>query len=236
MAELLQLLGRALDTSPGLAVAAAVVWGALSVLLSPCHLAGVPLVVAYMGGAAELPGFRRALAIASVFAAANLVSIAAVGALTAAAGRMLGDVGPAGDYALAAVFVLVGLDLLGVLPGPRWGVPSAAAARRGLAGALALGLVFGAAVGPCTFAFLAPVLGVGLKAGARHPGHAAALVALFGVGHAAVLAVAGASGGAVQRYVRWAAGARGPVVVRGAAGVLVVAAGVYFLFTARGAS
>ncbi len=233
MAELLRYFDTALAASPGVALGAALVWGALSVVLSPCHLSSIPLVVAYMGGSAELPGTRRALAISSTFAAGILASIAAVGLVTAAAGRMLGDVGRAGAYALAAVFILVGLNLLGVVPLPSFlSGSSATGARRGLRGALVLGLLFGAALGPCTFAFMAPVLGVALREGAREPTFAAAMVFLFGVGHAAVIAVAGAFGEAVQRFLHWSAGSKGPAIVRAAAGVLVLLGGIYFLYTA----
>lgn len=60
---------------------------------------------------------RRAFGYALLFALGILISIAAVGGLTAAAGRMLGDVGPA-NYAVAVVLLLVGLHLLNILPLP----------------------------------------------------------------------------------------------------------------------
>ena len=40
------------------------------------------------------------------------ITIAAIGAITAAAGRMMGDVGRYGNYFVAAIFFLVGLYLL----------------------------------------------------------------------------------------------------------------------------
>ena len=83
----------------GFALPAAFAWGVLSVALSPCHLSSVPLVVAYMSGGAELPSGRGALWISSAFAAGILGSIALIGMVTAAAGRMLGDVGRFGQLA-----------------------------------------------------------------------------------------------------------------------------------------
>jgi cytochrome c-type biogenesis protein len=234
MGELLQFFDSAFSASAPVALAAAVAWGALSVMLSPCHLSSIPLIVAYMGGDGAPPGPRRAFAISSSFAAGILGSIALVGLATAAVGRMLGDVGPIGTYLLAAVFIAVGLNLLGVLPLPSFlSAPSSSGARRGPLGALLLGLLFGVALGPCTFAFMAPVLGVALRSAKTTPGYGALLVLLYGLGHAAVIALAGVFGDSVQRYLTWSAGSRGPAIIRGVAGVLVILGGVYFLITGR---
>jgi cytochrome c-type biogenesis protein len=234
MAEILTAFGSAFSASLLLAAPAALGWGVLSVVLSPCHLSSVPLVVAYMGGGAgaELPTGRRALAISSAFAGGILASIAAIGALTAAAGRMLGDVGRAGTWTLAVVFLVFGLNLLGVLPLPTFGARPQAMRRRGVIGALLLGLVFGAALGPCTFAFMAPLLGLVLHAGENGAAAGVLLVALFGLGHAATIALAGASLQSVQRWLGWRAGARAVAWVRAGAGAAVLAGGVYFVYTA----
>jgi cytochrome c-type biogenesis protein len=234
MAELLRFFGDALAASPAIALLAALVWGVMSVVLSPCHLSSIPLVVAYMNGGTELPTARRALGISTSFAFGILASIAAIGFVTAAAGRMLGDVGPAGNYVMAVVFFAVGLNLVGVLPLPSsFGGRSFRTGRRGALGALVLGLVFGAALGPCTFAFMAPILGVGFRAGSTAPGYAALLITLFGIGHAGIIVLAGSFAEGVQRWMNWKAGSRGASVVRFTAGVLVILAGAYFLYTAR---
>ena len=164
MERLLSTFGAAFGATAAVALTAAFAWGVLSVALSPCHLSSVPLVVAYMSGGTELPSGRRALGLSSAFALGILVSIALVGAITAAAGRMLGDVGRFGTWFLAGVFLLVGLNLLGVLPLPSFGGGPAEAKRRGPAGAALLGLTFGVALGPCTFAFMAPLLALALGA------------------------------------------------------------------------
>lgn len=233
MGGLLAAFGEAFVASGALALAAAFSWGVLSVALSPCHLSSVPLVVAYMSGGAEFPSGRRALRLSSAFAGGILASIGLVGVVTAAAGRMLGDVGRAGSWMLAAVFFVVGLNLLGVLPLPALGSVPTAPRRRGAAGALLLGLVFGVALGPCTFAFMAPLLGIAFRAaGAGGAARAALLVGLFGAGHAAAIALAGTSVQSVNRWVGGRIGARALPVVRGVAGVSVILGGAYFVWTA----
>jgi cytochrome c-type biogenesis protein len=232
VAELLTAFAGAFSASLLLAAPAALLWGVLSVALSPCHLSSVPLVVAYMAGGPDLPTGRRALAISSSFALGILASIAVIGGVTAAAGRMLGDVGRAGTWTLAAVFVVFGLNLLGVLPLPTFAKAPTGTRRRGALGALLLGLVFGAALGPCTFAFMAPLLGLVLHAGEAGAGAGVLLVALFGLGHAGAIAFAGASFQPVQRWLAWRAGARAVELLRAGAGVAVLCGGAYFVYTA----
>jgi cytochrome c-type biogenesis protein len=232
MLELLTAFGRAFEASAALALPAAFLWGLLSVVLSPCHLSSIPLVVAWMSGGEELPSGRRAVLLSASFAAGILGSIAVIGTVTVAAGRMAGDVGPWMTWALAAVFFVVGLNLLGILPLPSWSSLPTSARRKGPGGALVLGLVFGAALGPCTFAFMAPLLGLAFRAGAEQAAFGALLVLLYGLGHSVAIVVAGASAQTVQRWLSWKAGARAAALVRRGAGLAVIAGGIYFLYSA----
>jgi len=63
--------------------------------------------------------------------------------------------------------------------------------RKGLLAALILGLVFGVALGPCTFAYMAPMLGVTFKLAATNPFYGAALLLAYGIGHCSVIVAAG---------------------------------------------
>jgi len=108
MEQLLSALTRAVEGTPAVALAAAFVWGILSILLSPCHLASIPLIVAFIDEQGRI-STRRALAISTLFAVGILITIAAIGAITAAAGRMLGDIGSWSNYAVAIIFFVVGL-------------------------------------------------------------------------------------------------------------------------------
>lgn len=232
MVELLTALGRAFEASTALALPAAFAWGGLSVALSPCHLSSVPLVVAYMSGGDEFPAGRRALWLSSAFAGGILASIALVGLATAAAGRIVGDVGRVGNWLVAALFFAVGLNLVGVLPTPAYARASWDG-RRGPVGALLLGLTFGVALGPCTFAFMAPLLGIAFRAsGDGRVAYGVLLVALYGLGHAAAIVFAGSSIQSVSRWLAWRSGARAVVVVKVVAGVAVMLGGAYFLWTA----
>ena len=162
MDELFTNLTHAVEGTPASPSPPPFVWGILSIVLSPCHLASIPLIVGFIDKQGRITT-RRAFAISSLFAVGILITIAAIGAITAAAGRMMGDVGRYGNYFVAAIFFVVGLHLLDVIPMPWSGPGQVGMKRKGLLAALVLGLVFGIALGPCTFAYMAPMLGVTFK-------------------------------------------------------------------------
>jgi cytochrome c-type biogenesis protein len=229
--ELLAALTHAVEGTPALALGAALVWGVLSILLSPCHLASIPLIVGFIDEQGRI-STRRALAISTLFAVGILITIAAIGAVTAAAGRMMGDVGPYGNYFVAVVFFLVGLHLVGVIPMPWSGPAKVGMKRKGALAAFILGLVFGIALGPCTFAYMAPMLGVTFKLAAASVPYGILLLAAYGVGHCSVIIVAGTCTGLVQRYLNWNEQSSGSAILKKACGVLVMAGGLYLVWMA----
>lgn len=232
MQELLTSLTQAVQGAPHLALGAALAWGVLSILLSPCHLSSIPLIVGFIGEQGELTT-RRAFAISTAFAVGILVTIGLIGAITASLGRMMGDLGSAANYFVAAIFFLVGLHLVGVIPAPWSGPGQVGTKQRGLLAGFLLGLIFGVALGPCTFAYMAPMLGVTLQVATTNLVYATALLAAFGVGHCAVIVAAGTSAEAVQRYLNWNERSRGAEAMRKVCGVLVLLGGLYLLYSAR---
>lgn len=228
---LFSTLTEAVHGSAPIAMGAAFVWGILSIVLSPCHLASIPLVVAFIGEQRTSSG-KRAFTIAIVFAVGILVTIAIIGGITAALGRMLGDVGRYVNYALALVFLYLGLHFLGVVPIPWTGGGPSSPRRKGALGAFILGLLFGIGVGPCTFAYMAPMLGVTLKVASTSWIYGVALLLLYGVGHCSVIVLAGTSAQLVQRYLNWHEDSRGAVLLRQTCGVLVILGGAYLVYTA----
>ncbi len=199
-------------------------------LVSPCHLSSIPLVIGYLIKQ-EDEAARRPFILSFVFALGILLTIGLIGAITTLMGRMMGDVGIWGQIFVSAVFFVVGLYLMDVVP-LSWGelMPSGTSFR-GRKGALVLGLIFGIGLGPCTFAFMAPVLAVVFTVGAAEPMHSLSLIAAFGIGHCAVIAGAGGTAGSVQRYLRWTGNSQRAVWTKRAAGVLVMLGGIYNLST-----
>jgi len=231
MTELFTQLTHAVEGSAGMALLAAFVWGILSILLSPCHLAAIPLIIGLMDGQ-KTSGRKTALAQSLLFSTGILASIAAIGLLTATAGRILGDVGQIGSWIAAFIFFAMGLQLTGVISSP-WKKPKTPSSKKGGGvAALLTGLVFGIALGPCTFAFMAPVLAVTFNVSAEEPVFAGSLVLLYGIGHCAVIVLAGTSAGAIRQYLNWNENSKGAMRLRKTCGVLVLLAGLYVVYTA----
>lgn len=224
-------LTHAIEGSAAVALAASFVWGILSVLLSPCHLTSIPLIVGFIDKQGRTTT-ARAFVVSTAFAVGILITIGAVGAITAAAGRMLGDVGSTGNYVVAGVFVLVALVLLDVVPLPFSGPGQVGLKKKGVLAAFVLGLVFGIAIGPCTFAYMAPMLAVTFRLAAASVAYGVLLLVVYGVGHCSVIVTAGTSTELVQRYLNWNERSRGAVWVKRVCGALVFCGGLYLVYTA----
>ncbi len=231
MEELFTSLSRAVEGAPGIALGASFVWGILSIVLSPCHLASIPLIVGFISEQGRVTA-RRAFWTSTLFAVGILITIAAIGAITAGAGRMMGDVGRYGNYFVALIFLVVGLHLVGVIPLSFHGAGPVGMKRKGLLAAFILGLVFGVALGPCTFAYMAPMLGVTFRLAASDFLYGALLLLAYGAGHCAVIVAAGTSTELVQRFLNWNQKSRGLAVVKITCGILVMLGGVWLIYTA----
>lgn len=229
--HLFTALSHAVEGSAGWALTAAFIWGVLSILLSPCHLASIPLIVGFVDQQGRI-STRRAFTISLLFSVGILITIGVIGALTAAAGRMLGDVGRYGNYLVALIFFAVGLSLLDVIRLPLPGAAQPGMKRKGMLAAFILGLVFGVALGPCTFAYMAPMLAVTFSLAATNLPYGVLLLLLYGVGHCSVIVLAGTFTEVVQHYLDWNETSRGAVILKKVCGVLVLLGGLYLVYTA----
>ena len=231
MESLFVALNQAVTGSPLLALAAALAWGVLSVVLSPCHLASIPLIVGFIDGQGRMPT-KRAFLISTLFAFGILLTIALIGVITAAAGRMLGDLGPWANGFVAGIFILVGLHLLDFIPMPWSGPGQVGMARKGMLAAFLLGLIFGIALGPCTFAYMAPMLGVAFGLAADNMLYGTSLLFAYGIGHCAVIVLAGTFTEIIQRYLDWNEKSKGAVILKKICGILVIAGGLWLIYSA----
>ncbi len=229
--SLFTTLSRAIEGDPAIALSAAVVWGILSIVLSPCHLASIPLIVGFIDEQGPI-STKRAFQIALLFSLGILVTIGLIGAATAMAGRMMGDIGNVGNYLVAVIFFLVGLHLLGVIPMPFSGPGQVKMKQRGRLAAFILGLVFGVALGPCTFAYMAPMLAVTFKLAANQMAYGILLLLAYGIGHCAVIVLAGTFTESVQHYLNWNESSKGAMILKKICGILVLLGGLWMIYTA----
>ena len=225
-------LTHAVEGAPLVALGASFLWGILSIVLSPCHLASIPLIVGFIDEQGRI-STKRAFSISLLFGVGILITIGAIGAVTAVLGRMMGDIGRWGNYFVAAIFFLVGLHLIGVIPMPWSGANASGYKRKGMLAALILGLLFGVALGPCTFAYMAPMLVVTFRVSSTNLIYGIGLLLAYGIGHCSVLVLAGTFTEVIQHYLNWSEKSRGTVIVKIICGVLVILGGVYMIYTAR---
>jgi len=225
--DLLTSLTAALTQSLLVALLGAFLWGVISILLSPCHLASIPLLIGFLSSQGK-SGRQRVFQLSLLFSLGILVSIVIIGAITAGAGRILGDLGKVGNGAVALVFLLFGLFLMDLLP-LQWSFPGMPTRFRGAPGALIFGSLFGIGLGPCTFAFMAPVLGVVFAKAGSNPGSGLGLLGAFALGHCGVIVAAGTLTQSVERYLGWTENHQALKWLRRLCGLLVFAAGVYLL-------
>lgn len=202
-------------------------WGMVSVLFSPCHLASIPLIVSYVAGQQQIIAGRKAVLYAVLFTAGLFITIAVIGFICALLGRMLGDVGPYMSIAVGAILIWVALDILGIASCSMSNGLLAKIQVKGMTGAFVLGLAYGILSGSCTFGFIAPILAIITVQQKIATG--VVFILLFGLGHCIPIAVAGSSTALVRRFLDNNAWQRGSALFRRLAGLCIGALGIYFI-------
>ncbi|MFP4393203.1 MAG: cytochrome c biogenesis CcdA family protein [Desulfohalobiaceae bacterium] len=211
-----------------LAAAASFIWGMVSVLFSPCHLASIPLIVAYVGGQQSALNPKRAGWYAGSFSLGLFITIAAVGIVCALLGRMLGDVGIWLQMAVGLILLWVALGMLGVQACSLSGGVLYRLNLRGVHGAFGLGLAYGILSSSCTFGFIAPILAIVTVQQKVFAG--SLMMLLFALGHCLPIVFAGSSAAAVRRLTESAAWQGVGVWFRKGAGLVIAGLGIYFVF------
>lgn len=228
--QLFSILSSALYENYWIALLASFGWGVLSILLSPCHLSSIPLVVGFISSQGKI-SLGRTFYISLIFSLGILITIAAIGIITASLGRLMGDVGAIGNYFVAGIFFLVGLYLLDIIKFDWNNAGLRQTKAKGLFAALILGLLFGIALGPCTFAYVAPVLGIVFQTAQTSFTSAAILLLAFGIGHCSVIVGAGTLSKKVQLYLNWSEESKAILWIKKICGLLVILGGFYIIYT-----
>jgi len=219
-----------MEGSTAIAGVGCFLWGMISVLFSPCHLASIPLIVAYVGGQQEALKPKNAGFYSVTFTAGLFTTIALIGIVCALLGRMLGDVGKGWQILVGLVLIWAALGMFGVGKCSMSGSLFYRLNLRGLSGAVILGLAYGILSGSCTFGFIAPILA--LITVQQKIATGLLFILLFAVGHCIPIVVAGSSTAAVKRVMensRWQGAGNW---FRKGAGALIGILGVYFILCA----
>ena len=204
-------------------------WGMTSALLSPCHIASIPLIVAYVGGQERAVNPKQAAVYSVLFTTGLFITISLIGIICALLGRMLGDVGNYWQILIGAILIWVALGMLGVEKCSMSGGLLYRLNLRGMMGAFVLGLAYGVLSGSCTFGFIAPILAIITVQEKIATG--VLLILLFAVGHCLPIAVAGSSTAAVRKLMESSTWLGAGNWFRKGAGVLIGLLGIYFIIS-----
>jgi len=211
----------------GLAAVGCFLWGMISVVFSPCHLASIPLIVGYVGGQQQTLNPREAATYSIAFTLGLFITIAGIGIVCALLGRMLGDVGNYWQILIGAVLLWVALGMFGF---ERFSMSGSLLYRlklRGLLGAFILGLAYGVLSGSCTFGFIAPILAIITIQQKVATG--VLFILLFAIGHCLPIVVVGSSTALVKGILENSTWQGAGNWFRKGAGVMIGILGIYFV-------
>jgi cytochrome c-type biogenesis protein len=207
--------------------------GGLVAGFGPCVLPMLPAVFGYVTGHvadAEVSGsaaWRRGLALSATFVLGMALLFAAIGAAAGAIGHAI-MVGPWAYYAVAAICLALGLQMLGLIDirfdALNRFLPATRPKGRGFAGAFLFGILFGVVASPCSTPILAAIATIAAARGSAAQG--AIMLFVYGLGKGVPLMLLGIASGSLvlMRSLSRATGVLtkiGGVALLGAAGYLV---------------
>jgi cytochrome c-type biogenesis protein len=221
-----ETLGQVLQNKPVLAYGASYLGGVVATA-SPCILASVPLVIGFVGGYAG-GNKKQAFYYSLTFVVGLALVMSILGAVAALAGTMFGDVGPGWRFLVAAIFMIMGLQLVGVINLKLGGDTQRFLPRRtGLIGALILGALFGLVLSPCASPVLAVILTLAAVKG--QVAYGSTLLFAYALGQGTLIILAGTFTGVIESFLQ-SRGAKASVIMQQVAGFLIFFAGAYFFF------
>ena len=227
--DLLENTGQYIQTNPWLGVVAVFVGGVLTAS-NPCVLAMIPLTMSFVAGQKEQRGGPlRAFLLSLVFVLGLAVMFTALGMIAALAGSMYGDVSGVWTWIVAAVCLVMGLHLLGVL---NFTIPmpfSIQPKTRGVVGAFIMGLLFGVVSAPCAAPILVVLLTYLAGSGSSVP-YGAFLLLVYALGHSVLILVAGTSMGLARKLIESRGITRATDIMRRGAGVVIIGVGLFFIY------
>lgn len=227
MNDFFLFINNLMQSDPWVALPATFLWGMVSVLLSPCHMASIPLLVAYVAGQNQVLTSRGAARYALLFAGGLFITIVAIGVICSLLGWILGDVGPYWPIIVGVILLWVAWPLFRP---PQCSTASGRLRRlqlKGASGVFILGLAYGFLSGLCTFGFVAPILG--LITLQKEILYGIVMLVSFAAGHCFPLVLAGMFSARLMRLLDSLAWQNAVLSMRKASGAIIAALGLYFI-------
>lgn len=209
----------------------AFLWGIASVLLSPCGIGIIPLVISYIENT-ENPTRSRAFKISCAFCLGIIFNLLLVAFVTSGIGILLGGYEKLLTLFVAIVFIVMGLHLTGLIHVKIFALSSGAKGTesQSLKGAVILGIVSGLAVGPCSIAYVSPVLSLAMSLASEGFFVPVMLILAYALGYSLVIILAGTFAQVFAVYLQSERGDKVLKCVNILCGLGLIAAGLYFIY------
>ena len=199
----------------------AILAGALT-SMTPCSLSSIPLVIGYVGNAAD--NARKAFSYSVVFAIGSAVVFTALGTAAAMAGNLIGQGASWWYIVLGVLMVLMALQTWEIYDF----IPSthliAKNTRRGYLGALLSGMLGGLFSSPCATPALVALLLI--VASGDNIAYSVLLLLSYSIGHGVLTVIAGTGTGFIRRMRK----SKASQVAKAILGLLILAVGLYMFY------
>lgn len=226
--DIMRALQHALENS-SLLVVPLVFLGGAATGLNPCVFPTIPVIVGYISGQKEQPRWKG-LTLALTFVLGLAITYVIIGATASFVGSVLGISKSGWMYIVAAVCILVGLNMSGLITiSFDTFIPAQSKWSRltGYGGALILGMLFGLVASPCAMPILTLILALIAQKG--QVAYGSLLMFVYALGHGLPLVIIGTVAGALtslERFTKYS------VLIQRVGGWLLLVVGAYFIWTA----
>lgn len=156
---------------------------------------------------------KRDFWLSTCFTLGILVMMGLIGLVTSLMGRLMGDVGSWVEPAIGVIFILAAFFIADILKTPNL-LSNVSAKGRGACAALSLGFLIGIVLGPCSFAFIAPILDIEFSSAGSRFIYALGLLLAYIIGHSLLIILGRTYTERVQRYLNWTNKSKGTIVLR----------------------
>lgn len=198
--------------------------------VSPCTLIIFPMVIGYVGGYSE-GDVKKSAVYSFMFSLGLAVTFTILGAIASLTGSLLGNIGGYWKYILAAVAMVMGLQMLGALkfqiPAPKM----VSVKQRGTLGAFMLGLLFGLAASPCATPMLAVILTY--AASQQNVLYGISLLFVYALAYSVLVFVVGISTGAAESVLQSKVFQKVSIYAPKISGLVFILAGLLILWQLR---
>ncbi len=203
------------------------IWGVLSVIFSPCHLATIILLIGFISRRGNHDK-KKTFVISLLFCAGIVIDMLVFGALAGAAGMLFSKTGIILKIGVGVIFALIGIYLLELIPGiGNDRSHLAKVATNSWWSVVVLGLISGVVLAPCTLGFMAPILTASAGMMQQSFVKGIAFTGVYVLGHIGVIVLAGVFSGIFVRYLDHMEKSMIAGIIKKGMAFLLIGAGIY---------